>query len=152
MSSVFTSRVTQSIPIPHDPGQSVTIRKLAPKHLRAARESRQAADFEETKRQIAITQALGDEVIKAVKGIKESEADGEKPITRVVDPLGPYDVTALCVSAIKAWSYADIKPAPDTIADLDEQTQEFIAREALKLSKPELFQSEDEQEAAQKNG
>lgn len=147
--SVFTSRVTKSIEIPQDPGQSVTIRKLAPKHLRAAREARQAADFEETKRQIAITQALGDEILKAVTETKSARE--ESGAARTVDPLVAYDVTALCVSAIKAWSYADVKPTPETIADLDEPTQEFIAREALKLSKPDLFQTSDEQEAAQKN-
>jgi hypothetical protein len=41
MSSIFASLVTLRIPMPGDPEQFVTIRKLAPKHLNAAAKAAQ---------------------------------------------------------------------------------------------------------------
>lgn len=151
--SVFTSRVTDTVEIPHDPGQSVTFRKLAPKHLRAAREAAQAAVFEEAKRSMELAQVFSGDVIKALTERKDGEKDGdEKPASKTAqDPLLLYDAAVLCESGIKSWTYQE-KPTRATIEDLDEPTVEHIARAILKLSKPELFQSDDEQEAAQKNG
>lgn len=144
--SVFTSRVTATISLPHVPGQTVTIRKLAPKQLEAARAAQIEATYDDLKRQIEITQALGDEVIKAIGGTARTDAAAP-----AADPLVLYDQNVLAKKAVLAWTFPE-KVTPEAIDDLDEETLEVIARAVLRLTKPALFQTEAEAETATKNG
>ena len=137
--SVFTSRVTRTIEIPHDPGQKVNIRKLAPRHLEAASKEAQR-------------QSLAD--LKAMGGpafVKELQALTETQRVQIPDPMNLYDRIVLLAKAVTGWTYDE----PADVAsyeDLDEPTLNHIAREILTLSKPELFQTAEESAEARKNG
>jgi hypothetical protein len=149
MSSVFTSRVTRTVPIPHDSPNSVTIRKLAPKHLDA---SAKAAQIESAE---AFHRMGGAALLKQLEGLDFDKVPGASRAAlaapAVADPLLQFDRSVLLVKGVQSWTY-DAKVTPDAIEDLDEPTQDFLAREVLKLSRPDLFQTPAEQEAATKNG
>lgn len=145
--SVFTSRVTRTIEIPNTDGQRVTIRKLAPKQLAQAREAMQReaeADFE---RQIRVTKALGEDMIKAVRDIKPEAIQAATQ----ADPLLMFDALTIAQKGIVSWTFPDVKRTDESVADLDEETVTFIATEVLKLTKPALYQTSDEAEADRKN-
>jgi hypothetical protein len=139
MRSVFTSRITDTIDIPHDPGQSVTIRKLAPRHLEMAAKAQQL-------------KAIGD--LKEMGGpafMKELQGLSDEQRKAVTDPMQRYDRLTLIAKGVTAWTYPEERIA-ENFEDLDDQTAEFIARAVLKLAKPDLFRTEEEVEAATKNG
>lgn len=138
--SVFTSRVTKSLDIPHDAGQSVVIRKLAPRHLHAASKEAQRAA-------IADMKAMGVSFLKELRELKDEDVEQAK----TADPLLTYDKELLVLKGVASWSY-DAPVNEETVADLDEETQDFIAREVLRLSRPAAFQTEQEIEAERKNG
>lgn len=145
--SVFTSRVTRTVSIPHDPEHSVTYRKLAPRHLEAAAKVAQLQAIETFK-------AMGAaEVMKQIEGLDLGAigaAAGAATAAAVSDPMNGFDRATLIEKGVLAWTY-DVPPKPEHFEDLDDETQEFLAREVLKLAKPSLFQTPSEQEAAQKN-
>lgn len=138
--SVFTSMVTDVLEVPQAPGQSVTIRKLAPKHLDAARRAAQDRALAEMKHLQSME--MGDFLDRVL-----SEAKAPS----VVDPLAAYDRVALMVAGVTAWTF-DAPVDRDHVEDLDEDTQDWLARAILRLSKPSLFQTEAEAEADRKNG
>lgn len=140
--SVFTSRVTKTIPIPHDDGATVTIRKLAPRHLDQAAKEAQRESLEQLK-------AMGGPAF-----MKELQAlGGDKTVQAATkaDPLLLFDAVTLLEKGVTGWSY-DAPIARESVEDLDDATLTYLAREILKLAKPALFQTEDEAEAARKNG
>jgi hypothetical protein len=140
--SVFTSRVTRTVAIPHDPEQTVTLRKLAPRHLEAAAKVAQHRSIEDFK-------AIGGAAfLKELQGM-----GGDKAATGAakVDPLLQFDRLTLIQKGVTEWSY-DAKLEPETFEDLDDETQEFLAREVLRLARPALFQTDEEQADARKNG
>ena len=136
--SVFTSFITETIPVPGDPGQTVTIRKLAPKHLRAAMAKSQRdalLEFAELKRLgasdvVADIQALQ----KDTTGIAEA---------RAADPLLLYDRTVLLQKGIIGWTYGQSHDDPEVLDDLDDEVSYHLARAILRLTKPGLFAGED---------
>ena len=77
-----------------------------------------------------------------------SEREQQQIVNR--DPVQGYDQAVLCQHGILSWSY-DVKPSREAVDDLDEDTRYALAREILKLSRPKLFQSADDAEAARKN-
>lgn len=146
--SVFTSRVTVTLPIPHDLDHSVTIRKLAPRHLEAAAKASQLKSIAELKEIggpafLKELEQLGD---GDKKKAEEKAADAAKR-----DPLLTYDPIVLIEKGLKEWTY-DATRTAESYEDLDDVTRDYIAREILRLSKPALFQTEAEQKADQKNG
>jgi len=160
--SVFTSLVVETIPVPGDPEQTVTIRKLAPKHLQAAATAGQRAallEFVELKRLGAT------DIIKEVQALTADTA--ALAAARTADPLLLYDRTVLLQKGIIGWSYDRSHDDPEALEDLDDDTSEAIARAILKLTKPSLFAAAEAgatdsdavaaattaaEEAAQKNG
>lgn len=140
--SVFTSRVTQTIDIPGDPGQTATIRKLAPKHLEKAAKVHQAQAIEDLR-------ALGGPaVLKELADLRETNPDIAAAVS---DPLSAFDRTTLLQHGVVAWSYADA-PTSESLEDLNDEVQETLARAVLKLAKPGLFLTEAEAAVARKNG
>jgi len=145
--SVFTSLVQDTITIPHDDGGTVVIRKLAPKKLREAARASQLQALEDFK-------AMGGRAtLDAFKGIGDDakavpETDVPAP---AADPLTGYDQATLCAKGIVSWSYPR-EVNTEAIDDLDEDTLLFIARAVLKLSRPSLFLTPAEAEAARGNG
>ena len=141
-SSVFTSRVTKTIPIPHDEGQSVTIRKLAPRHLEQAAKESQRQSFAE------LREMGGAAFLKELRSLNE---DDIKTAT-ARDPLMLFDRITLMEKAVLAWTYVDVERTRETFEDLDDDTQVLLATEILKLSKPSLFVTKTEEETERKNG
>lgn len=60
-------------------------------------------------------------------------------------------LTAVVRAGLKTWT-VDAPVTPETIDDLDGEALNHFATEIMRLTKPELFQTAEEQEAAQKNG
>ena len=127
---MLTSGVVRRVELPHEPGQWVEVRQLSGSQLERAREARSL-------RAIEIARAMGPELLGAQISTEDRAA-----AVAVRDPLNDYDRTMLLLAGITAWSYQE-PVSPDSIADLDDETMELIARELL---------PPDRSEAARKNG
>jgi hypothetical protein len=150
--SIFLSRVTKDITV-GDPPVTFTVRKLNGKALAKAAITgiMNARELigplgEDFKRELA-------EARKA-KAAEQSEADAAGtpvPPVDIDDPVSNFDHDALCLKGIvSATEAADFKN-PDVIADLDDEVKATLAEAILRLSKPALFQTVAEQQAARKN-
>lgn len=131
--SVFASHTTTTIAVPHDPPQTVTIRKLRGRELQDA----QAADlraFIGNRSPRGWAGTLRGLIAKARAGDDVGNAD---PV--LTDPLIGYDRAVVVRAALLSWTYTDHPPTADEIDDLDDETIDFIAREILRLTKPQLF-------------
>lgn len=140
--SIFTNRVVVELPVPHDEGQSITIRKLAPRHLEAAAKESQRQSINDVKE--AGGAKLVGEITREFK-----DPDKAKDLADAVkrDPLMTFDRVTLISKAVTAWSYEQALTL-DVFEELDEETQQWLATEILKLSKPTLYETE----ADRKNG
>lgn len=150
--SIFASRRQKTLEVPNDPGQTITIKALPRRHLEASARASQLDSLEQLKQ-------FGDllEMQKAIEAIRtpDDKAPDQAPVDRageseesaLPDPLNNYDRHTLIKPAVVAWSYPE-EITDDTLADLDEDTEEWLAREVLRLSKPSLFETE----ADRKNG
>lgn len=154
MGSPFASRVTKTIELPFDPPQTVTIRKLAGRHLETAGRERVFARMD------AMRRMGGPQFQKDLQAAiaKEEQEQAETPepatpapVVAVPDPLLDYDKGTLLAHGIVAWSYPE-KVTPEQVEDLEADAAEWIAREILRLTKPALFLTPEEAEAAAKNG
>jgi hypothetical protein len=142
--SVFTSKVTKQLAVPNDAGQTITIRKLAPRHLEAAAKEAQRTAMAEFR-------DMGGAAFMQELAALKSDKPEAAAAPAVADPVGLFDRVTLLAKAITTWSY-DAAIDAETLADLDEDTQAWLAREVLLLAKPALFQSEADAETARKNG
>lgn len=141
MASVFTSRVSKTIAVPHDSEHSVTIRKLAPRHLDQAGKASQRESLENLK------ELGGPAFLKELQSMGGIEAVAK---VAAADPLVRFDRVTLIEKGVTAWSY-DAPLTRASFEDLDDETADWLAREILRLSAPRLFQTDEEAEAAQKN-
>jgi len=156
--SPFASQsVSNPIPLPFDPPQTVTVRKLTGRECDGAAEAHRdnlaggsARSWPAVFRRALEKGATDPEVLKAI-----------------ADPLTGYDRFALVRAGLVAWSYpqpiktspvtaavqaADGKPPVDPIDDLDDEAVDFIATEVLRLTKPHLFHATlEDAEVARKN-
>lgn len=135
--SVFTSFVTDTVAIPGAPGHTATIRKLAPKHLKAAAAANQRAailEFAEMK------QLGASSVIEDIQALQKDEA--ALTAARAANPLLPYDQTVILQKGILSWTL-DRALDLEAIEDLEEETAEALARAILRLTKPALFAAAD---------
>lgn len=144
--SIFASRTLKTIEVPHDPPHTVTIQALPGRTFHRARQT-SILDSAQTFRQMG--GAAFQQDLKAIA------ADTKKPVEAIVeeaqaDPTGQYDVAVVLRGGIKAWTY-DLPVSEAAIDDLDEITSAFLHAEILRLTKPSLFQTKAEQEAARKN-
>lgn len=159
MSAPFASRITKTLELPFDPPQTVTIRKLPGRHLEAAARERVFSRMEAMRRmggpsfQRELQAAIAEEEREAeAAGPATSELESAPaPAAVEPDPLLGYDKDVLLVRGIAAWSYPE-PVTPELIEDLEADAAEWIAREILRLTKPSLFQTAEELEAATKNG
>lgn len=110
----LTSELTKTVPVPHEQGQSFTIRKLSHHHVSMARD--RARD-----RALELMRQLGD--------IKLPEPKDAPP----ADPAAEYDRGTVLTHGITGWTYS--APCDEThIADLDEETADWAFREVLAFS------------------
>lgn len=151
--SIFASEHTATIPVPGDAPHTVTIGKLTGRQLELA----QAAHLKDF---------VGDvsprgwpRMFKAAldKGTA-LESDARHMLN---DPLIGYDRLSIVRSGLKAWTYTvtngtgEQKPREITakaVDDLDDEALEHFAIEIMRLTKPGLFLTPEEGEAARKNG
>lgn len=152
MGSPFASlRVSDPIALPFDPPNTITVRKLTGRHVELA----QAAHLRSL---VAGQSARGWEA-----KLRRSLDSGDEQQVRAVlaDPLNGYDRHTVVAFGLVSWTYANAnvekdgdphKPTPKQIDDLDDEALEFIATEVMRLTKPHLFQTIEEAEAARKNG
>lgn len=138
--SVFTSLVTKVLLVPRDPENTITIRKLAPKHLAEARKASQRESMSELK-------DMGPAFVKEVQQLVQ---DGTAGNAAAADPLLLFDRPTLMRHGVINWTYEQPR-AQEAFEDLDEETADWLAREILTLAKPSLFQTTAEGEADQKN-
>jgi hypothetical protein len=164
MASPFASRVVVTLPIPFDPPNEVTIRKLAGRHLERARNVFMTGLFLDVQaRGGAAVQKDMQSLFK--KDDSAEQADIAEQVKKVAaDPLNGFDPYVVAQGGIVAWTYpeslsvelmTDEKgngvPRVRAIDDLDEDAVRWFATEIMRLTKPSLFQTEAEAEAARKN-
>lgn len=168
MASPF-ARATEVVPVEFDPPHTITVKQLTARQLAKA----QKVFYNDV---IADVQARGGaKVQKEMQALftaePEKKADGADATPEAVaavqaDPLNGYDAYTLIMCGVAEWSYPDsLKPKPEVeytadgrevtvlrvaaIDALTDQARDFFARAVMKLSKPELFLSPAEREAAQ---
>jgi hypothetical protein len=152
--SIFASRTTQTIPIPWDGPHTVTIRRLAGRHLERARQAEQVNSMK------AVERLGGEQFRRAL-----NDAGGGDPAAvaalvaeRRADPLFGLDRYTVLAHGIVSWTYDEPLDAVATVDDegqpqrripalddLDDDAADLIARAIVALS-PRRDQ------AAQKNG
>lgn len=139
--SPFASLVTKVLTVPGDPGQTITIRKLAPKDLT-----------------LAVSQSTqADQAVRVLIGVVERGGTREGSDLELVrqevnkDPLLLFDRVTLIDAGVIGWTYEQER-SHAKYEDLDDDTQTWLARAILRLAKPSLFQGPAEAESEQKKG
>ena len=156
--SIFASRTTKTIPIPFDPPHTVTIRKLAGRHLERANQENTFSSIDTLRRMggVAFQREL------AALGTPDQQAAAVA--TARADPLTAYDRYVLMRFGVESWTYPE-SLEPETVIeesgisvqrvraleDLVEEAVDFFSRAILKLAKPALFVEADVAAVAEKN-
>jgi hypothetical protein len=163
MASPFASRVVVTLPVPFDPPNEVTIRKLAGRHLEKARnaflqglfldvQARGGAQVQKEMQTLFIKDAPNQEEVKA----KEAAAEA--------NPLAGLDEYVIVQGGLVSWTYPEpCKPEAVTdehgtvtmrivaLDDMDEDAIKWLATEIMRLTKPSLFRTPAEEETERKN-
>lgn len=141
MASPFASE-SQSDPIPFtcDPAQSYVVRKLTGGEVESA--EREALKSFVSGRS---SRGFAGHIARIFAGANTPE-DMEKA---AADPLKGYDRVSLIRSGLVSWTYE--KSTTAGVDDLDDEATEQIARSVMQQTKPWLFQTAEEREAARKN-
>lgn len=112
--------VTQEVEIPHEPGESMTFRKLSWRELEQAAEEQQAKSLKRMKE-------MGGDVLQA---ITQSSTDTS---SQEGGPENQYDKKTVLVKGIRAWSYQE-KVTPDNIDMLDRQTADWAFSQIIGMN------------------
>jgi hypothetical protein len=141
--SIFASETTETLALPFDAPHAVTIQKLT------------GADLEKAQAEHLNATIAGRSPRGWAGLFQNALASGTATVADVAkaqrDPLAGYDRTTLVRCGVKAWTYARDLDAK-AVSDIDDEALEFLALAVMKLTKPGLFQTAEEVEAAQKNG
>jgi len=145
--SIFASETTSDpIPIPGDEPNWVVVRALTGQELEAAAEANRGQVQSGSARAWPAT----------LRRMLEFGASDPDVLKAVADPLLGYDRVALVRAGLVAWSYphkiavrpeggdlllrqAEQKERDKHIADLRDEPLEFVAKAALRQTKPALF-------------
>jgi hypothetical protein len=159
MKSIFANRITQTLAVPGMDGQTITIRKLAPRHL-------EAAMAEAQRKGLAVSRAMADQLagfdVGVLRDLRSLEApkpsaddagtDDASPVApAMTSPLAGYDALTLIEKGVTEWTFSE-PIGRESFEEIDADTRDWLATEILRLSRPSLFQSADEAEQARKNG
>ena len=113
MGFVDDAAFAEELHLPHEPGQSITIRSLSWSEKQEAREAKFKKAVELAGQLMGIREAL-----------PQSDGTGDQP------PEAMYDHEVVLVRGIIAWSYS--RPiTPSNIGMLDDQTKEFVLDKLL---------------------
>lgn len=115
----LSSRLTTTLPIPGEDGQSVTIRKLS---KRASDEAQEAK-----LRYFATVKDLASAVSTAPPDPAQAAA------VLAANPYVMYDQPTVLRHCVTAWTYS-AAPTPDEIDDLDVDTATWLFNECMKFS------------------
>lgn len=118
---VLTSGIVRTLPIPHEPGQSMDLRLLSWTQLEKARAARLRAA-------VQTAEALGEALLRRLP--ERNGADSAAEAEADADPLAPYDRLTLLKMGVVRWTY-DTPVSEDALADLDETTAEWAARAVI---------------------
>lgn len=146
--SIFAHDVQATDPVPQDPPHTFTYRKLTGRELETA----QADHLRLTMSTAGYTPRIWALSFRHVLSQGVAPVDEAKMAAALADPLLGYERYALVKAGLVGWSYTSGPPKPERIDDLDDEAVELMARAILKLSKPGLFLTAEEREAAKKNG
>jgi len=127
--SIFASYVQDTIPIPWDPPHTVTIQKLSGRALRKAAQANLVATVESLK------DMGGAAFQKELSAIGDPTAIAAAVAQSQADPLTQYESGAVLRAGVVSWTY-DRPKTDEALADLDEQSEELLARAILTLSLP----------------
>lgn len=144
MSTPFASQVEKMIPIPFDLPNEVTIKKLPGRHLEKAKNAFLASLV------AGVQERGGAQVQKEMQDLWNDPKAAEQVEQIKADPLNGYDKYVLIEHGLVTWTYRQ-QVSAESIGDLDEDMVDWLAREILKLTKPKLFLSADEQMELEKN-
>jgi len=110
--------LTRTLPVPHEPGETVTFRYLSALQFQEAADAKASAAVRKMRE-------MGGDLLK---GIQEARSDIPASIaTAFADPLDSYDAAALLRLGIAAWTYAE-PPGENPFAQIDPKTAEWAAR------------------------
>ena len=137
----LTSKLTEEISLPHEPGTIITIRKLSGPQIDRAREIRAEKVQEGGFKAIQRLTALGTDVSEALWASRKPTAEQPPEIAEAIseaeaitsetglelDPLLIYDRDTLLLCGIVAWTYPE-PVTPEHILDLDAETCDYVAR------------------------
>lgn len=128
--SIFASRIQQTIDVPFDPPHTVTIQKLAGRHVEQARREQQ---FES----VAFVKRIGGvaEFRRELATVGDADQVAQRVAAVQRDPARLYARSVVLEKGIKAWTYDD-PPTPDTIADLDDRAADWLFHAILDLTFP----------------
>lgn len=164
MASPFASHVVVTLPVPFDPPHEVTIRKLAGRHLERARNAFLTSLFRDVQTRGGAAVQKEMQLLFSRDGSARDDID-EQVRKVAADPLNGFDRYVIVQAGLVAWTYPEsLKPERvvdedgtvsmrcAAIDDLDEDTLTWLALEVMRLTKPALFETPEEQEVSRKNG
>lgn len=143
--SVFAKLRTATLnQVPGAPDAFVEIHGLSPRSLQLAAQEHQRQAMAAFKEAKAMSAAVDFDAVdpEAVKAYQTQMAK---------NPLLSYDAATLIEKGVTAWSF-ELPPTPESIEELDEDVRDYIADQILRLSKPSLYRTDEEQETDRKNG
>lgn len=160
MGNPFASQSAETIPMAGDDGQTVTVRKLTGREAQAA-QAAQAAE-------IAEGRVNGFGKILRLFLQKGTPATTDEAARVLADPMLGVNRYAVIRFGLISWSYPQPIPAPvdvtqhaldvaldaskkDAIDDLDDERVDFLATAIWRKTKPGLFLTTEEAQAARKN-
>lgn len=140
---VLTRNVQRTLPIPHEPGESMTLRQLGWLDLSHAEEVRSNAALKNL-------QTMGAELFTQLQSTSLAQAESAAATATEADPLAKYDKRTLLIRGVIGWSYrepvnpldnpddpsVEKRPVPvteDAIDSLDAATADWAAREIAGL-------------------
>ena len=153
MASILAARVTKVVEITGETPGTATVRKLTGKQLGKAQEAFRAGLFALMREQVELQKEHRALMAAMDDGSPKADAEPEKAAaaTEQRSPLAGFDPATLVLLGVAEWSYDDAITAEVIEAAADDVVEQLAAA-VLRLSKPGLFESKAESEAAQKNG
>lgn len=142
MASPFASlKVSDPIALPFDRPHTITVRKLTGRQVEIAQA--------EHMRGLIAGQSSRGWSAKFNRALANGASDDEAQ-SILTDPLNGFDRHTVAAFGLVSWSYEPTTPTTKQVEDLDDEALEFIALEVMRLTKPHLFQTIEEAEAARK--
>ena len=120
--------LSKIVPIPHEPGQTLTIRRISKRQLKAAGE-------EATVQAIQRFKAFGGgEMLEAFGKMVDPAKREEAKKAEALDPASGLDVDTLIKAGLTGWSY-NVTFTPEHVEQLDDETEAFAAKQIAMLAK-----------------